>query len=129
MPVRLVPYAAYLIALRHHRSPPPADLRSSLPCLLSRVRSHHPIFRGEQCTRGAFARVDEGEEASGRVVADVARLSAGGEEYYLRELATDHEQYLSGHGESPGRWYGAGASSLGLEGEASGAGFGRVVEG
>jgi hypothetical protein len=25
--------------------------------------------------------------------------------------------YLSGHGESPGRWYGAGASTLGLRGE------------
>ena len=29
------------------------------------------------------------------------------------------KQYLSGHGESPGRWYGAGATSLGLQGEAS----------
>jgi hypothetical protein len=40
------------------------------------------------------------------VVADIAKLSLGREEYYTRELATDHEQYLSGHGESPGRWYG-----------------------
>jgi hypothetical protein len=44
-----------------------------------------------------------------RVVADIAKLSVGREEYYTRELATDHQQYLSGHGESPGRWYGAGA--------------------
>jgi TrwC relaxase len=63
------------------------------------------------------------------VVADVAKLSAGREDYYLRELATDHQQYLSGHGESPGRWYGAGASSLGLQGEASPAGFRRMFEG
>jgi conjugative relaxase-like TrwC/TraI family protein len=48
---------------------------------------------------------------------------------YTRELATDHEQYLSGHGESPGRWYGAGASSLGLQGEASPAGFQAMFEG
>jgi hypothetical protein len=48
------------------------------------------------------------------VVADIAKLTVGREEYYTRELATDHEQYLSGHGESPGRWYGAGATSLGL---------------
>jgi hypothetical protein len=41
------------------------------------------------------------------VVADIAKLSVGREAYYTRELATDHEQYLSGHGESPGRWYGA----------------------
>ena len=46
------------------------------------------------------------------MVADIAKLSVGREEYYTRELATDHEQYLSGHGESPGRWYGAGATSL-----------------
>jgi TrwC relaxase len=63
------------------------------------------------------------------VVADIAKLSVGREEYYTRELATDHEQYLSGHGESPGRWYGAGARSLGLQGEASVAGFQAIFEG
>jgi conjugative relaxase-like TrwC/TraI family protein len=63
------------------------------------------------------------------VVADVAKLAVGREDYYLRELATDHEAYLSGHGESPGRWYGAGATTLGLEGEASPAGFRRMFEG
>jgi conjugative relaxase-like TrwC/TraI family protein len=68
-------------------------------------------------------------EGSGGVVADIAKLSVGREEYYTRELATDHEQYLSGHGESPGRWYGAGATSLGLQGEASVAGFQAMFEG
>jgi conjugative relaxase-like TrwC/TraI family protein len=63
------------------------------------------------------------------VVADIAKLSVGREAYYTRELATDHEAYLSGHGESPGRWYGAGASSLGLAGEASVAGFQAMFEG
>jgi len=63
------------------------------------------------------------------VVADIAKLSVGREAYYTRELATDHEQYLSGHGESPGRWYGAGATSLGLQGEASPASFQRMFEG
>jgi conjugative relaxase-like TrwC/TraI family protein len=63
------------------------------------------------------------------VVADIAKLAVGREEYYTRELATDHEAYLSGHGESPGRWYGAGASSLGLEGEASVARFQAMFEG
>jgi TrwC relaxase len=62
------------------------------------------------------------------VVADIAKLSVGREEYHTRELATDHEAYLSGHGESPGRWYGAGAS-LGLQGEASPAGFQAMFEG
>jgi conjugative relaxase-like TrwC/TraI family protein len=63
------------------------------------------------------------------VVADIAKLTVGREEYYTRELATDHEQYLSGHGESPGRWYGAGADSLGLDGEASPAAFQAMFEG
>jgi conjugative relaxase-like TrwC/TraI family protein len=63
------------------------------------------------------------------VVADIAKLSVGREAYYTRELATDHEQYLSGHGESPGRWYGAGADSLGLQGEASAAEFQAMFEG
>jgi conjugative relaxase-like TrwC/TraI family protein len=63
------------------------------------------------------------------VVADIAKLTVGREAYYTRELATDHEQYLSGHGESPGRWYGAGATVLGLQGEASVAGFQRMFEG
>jgi conjugative relaxase-like TrwC/TraI family protein len=63
------------------------------------------------------------------VVADIAKLSVGREVYYTRELATDHQAYLSGHGESPGRWYGAGASSLGLEGEASAAEFQAMFEG
>ena len=63
------------------------------------------------------------------MVADIAKLSAGRGEYYTRELATDHEAYLSGHGESPGRWYGAAATSLGLGGEASPASFQRMFEG
>jgi conjugative relaxase-like TrwC/TraI family protein len=63
------------------------------------------------------------------VVADIAKLSVGREEYYTRELATDHQAYLSGHGESSGRWYGAGARTLGLQGEASVAGFQAMFEG
>jgi hypothetical protein len=69
-------------------------------------------FRGRQCTTGAFAGANDGEEGSGGVVADIATLSVG-REAYIRELATDHQAYLSGHGQSPGRWYGAGASDLG----------------
>ncbi|HKO86241.1 MAG TPA: MobF family relaxase, partial [Actinomycetota bacterium] len=63
------------------------------------------------------------------MVADIAKLTVGREEYYTRELASDHQQYLSGHGESPGRWYGAGANALGLEGEASVAEFEAMFEG
>jgi conjugative relaxase-like TrwC/TraI family protein len=78
--------------------------------------------------QGCVAGANDGGR-SGGVVADIAKLSVGREEYYTRELATDHEQYLSGHGESPGRWYGAGATSLGLQGEASSAGFQAMFEG
>jgi conjugative relaxase-like TrwC/TraI family protein len=63
------------------------------------------------------------------VVADIAKLSVGREAYYTRELAENHEEYLSGHGESPGRWYGMGATTLGLEGEASPAEFQVMFEG
>jgi conjugative relaxase-like TrwC/TraI family protein len=63
------------------------------------------------------------------VVADVAKLTAGREAYYTREIAENHEEYLSGHGESPGRWYGQGAASLGQSGEASTEAFRRVFEG
>jgi conjugative relaxase-like TrwC/TraI family protein len=83
----------------------------------------------EQCTTGAFVHANDGEEEVAGVVADIAKLTVGREEYYTRELATDHEQYLSGHGESPGRWYGAGATTLGLQGEASPAGFQAMFEG
>jgi hypothetical protein len=58
------------------------------------------------------------------VVADIAKLSVGREEYYTRELATDHQQYLSGHGESPGRWYGAGQSARARVRKATGRGSG-----
>src|SRR5919204_6135808 len=80
------------------------------------------IVRGEQCTRGAFLPLQDAG-GCGRVVADLAKLAVGREDYYVREIATDHQQYLSGHGETPGRWYGAGAASLQLQGEASEAGF------
>jgi conjugative relaxase-like TrwC/TraI family protein len=78
---------------------------------------------------GCGAGANDGGEGIGGVVADIAKLTVGREAYYTRELATDHEAYLSGHGESPGRWYGAGASTLGLQGEASPAGFRRIFEG
>jgi conjugative relaxase-like TrwC/TraI family protein len=63
------------------------------------------------------------------MVVDVAKLSPGREDYYLREIAGSHEEYLSGHGESPGRWYGAGAAALDQHGEASTEAFQRIFEG
>jgi conjugative relaxase-like TrwC/TraI family protein len=70
-----------------------------------------------------------GREGSGGVVADIARLSVGGRRITpVSWLPTTNSNCL-GHGESPGRWYGAGATSLGLQGEASVAGFQRMFEG
>jgi conjugative relaxase-like TrwC/TraI family protein len=63
------------------------------------------------------------------MVADLAKLSVGREDYYVREIAHNREEYLSGHGESPGRWYGAGAAALGQEGTATTEGFKRIFEG
>ena len=63
------------------------------------------------------------------MVADLAKLSVGREDYYVREIAHNREEYLSGHGESPGRWYGAGATALDQEGTATTEGFKRIFEG
>ncbi len=64
-----------------------------------------------------------------QVVADLAKLSLGREDYYLREIAENREEYLTGHGESSGRWYGAGAAALKQDGIASTEAFRRIFEG
>jgi conjugative relaxase-like TrwC/TraI family protein len=51
------------------------------------------------------------------VVADVAKLSAGRERYYLAEVAHTLEEYYAGKGESPGRWAGVTAERIGLQGD------------
>src|SRR5829696_2645267 len=76
VPIRL---CEPLVLLYSH--PKPFSEESNAP----RVRSLAPTQAG----------------GSGTVVADIAKLSVGREAYYTRELATDHQQYLSGHGESP----------------------------
>jgi conjugative relaxase-like TrwC/TraI family protein len=53
------------------------------------------------------------------VTADLHKLSAGRADYYLREIAKDREEYLSGQGESPGEWLGGSTAALGLRGECS----------
>jgi conjugative relaxase-like TrwC/TraI family protein len=63
------------------------------------------------------------------MVADIAKLSVGREDYYVREVAGNREEYLSGHGESPGRWLGRGAAALGQEGIASTEAFVRMFHG
>ncbi len=63
------------------------------------------------------------------MVADVAKLSVGREDYYVREVADNREEYLSGHGESPGRWLGRGAAGLGQQGTATTEAFAHVFHG
>jgi conjugative relaxase-like TrwC/TraI family protein len=63
------------------------------------------------------------------MVVDIAKLSVGREDYYVREVAGNREEYLSGHGESPGRWLGRGARALGQEGTATTEAFVRMFHG
>jgi conjugative relaxase-like TrwC/TraI family protein len=63
------------------------------------------------------------------VVVDVAKLSVGREDYYVREVAHNREEYLTGHGESPGRWLGRGAAALGQRGTATTEAFVRMFHG
>jgi hypothetical protein len=60
------------------------------------------------------------------VTADLHKLSAGRADYYLREIARDREEYLSGQGESPGEWLGGSAVALGMRGVCSPEEFQRV---
>ena len=79
--------------------------------------------------QGCIRSRNEAQEGGRGVVLDVAKLTPGREAYYLDRLADNREEYLSGHGESPGRWYGQGAASLGLNGEASKEEFRRLIQG
>ncbi len=53
------------------------------------------------------------------MTADLRKLSVGRADYYVREVARDHEEYLSGHGESPGQYLGKGSAALGKHGVCS----------
>jgi conjugative relaxase-like TrwC/TraI family protein len=65
----------------------------------------------------------------GAVVADVAKLSAGRERYYLDEVAHTLEDYYNGKGESPGRWVGPTAERLGLQAEVTNKAFQLAFDG
>src|SRR6266498_1957737 len=94
--------------------------------LYARPRHFSP---GEQCTRVPQWRPPGRARVGRSMVADIAKLSVGREDYYVREVAQNREEYLSGHGESPGRWLGRGAQALGQEGIASTEAFVCVFHG
>jgi len=60
------------------------------------------------------------------VTADLHKLSVGRADYYVREIAKDREEYLSGQGESLGEWYGGCVAALGMSGECLAEEFQRV---
>jgi conjugative relaxase-like TrwC/TraI family protein len=53
------------------------------------------------------------------VTVSVKPLKVGQEAYWLDQLARNHEEYYSGHGEAPGRWVGTLAEQTGYTGEAT----------
>jgi conjugative relaxase-like TrwC/TraI family protein len=53
------------------------------------------------------------------VTVSVKPLKVGQEAYWLDQLARDHEEYYSGHGEAPGRYVGLLAEQTGCTGEAT----------
>jgi conjugative relaxase-like TrwC/TraI family protein len=62
-------------------------------------------------------------------VIDPAKLTAGREDYYLREVAEDREAYLTGHGEAPGYTLGTAWAHVGISGTVSAEQFTRVFAG
>src|SRR6266566_4746711 len=79
----------------------------------------YSLLTGPQSTIRLHQRVRPG---AGRLaggcglVLAAAGLKAGQEDYWIRQIAESRCEYLSGHGESPGQWYGARAATLGLDG-------------
>jgi conjugative relaxase-like TrwC/TraI family protein len=65
----------------------------------------------------------------GGLVLSVGKLVVGQERYYERQIADGLDDYYAGRGEAPGRWLGAGAARLGLEGELGEGQLGALVAG
>src|SRR5215213_3007133 len=85
------------------------------------------IVRGEQCTRGALLAPTKAGGQLGWWPTSPSCRWGGRSTTSGSWLPTTSSTCLAT--ESPGRWYGAGAASFGLQGEASPAGFQRMFEG
>jgi hypothetical protein len=59
----------------------------------------------------------------------IGKLVAGQERYYEQQVALGRDDYYAGSGEAPGRWMGAGAAELGLDGEVDAEAFGALIAG
>jgi conjugative relaxase-like TrwC/TraI family protein len=62
-------------------------------------------------------------------VLSIGKLTIGQERYYLETVAAGVEDYYLGVGEEPGRWLGAAAASLSLDGVVDATALRRVLEG
>jgi conjugative relaxase-like TrwC/TraI family protein len=59
----------------------------------------------------------------------IGKLVAGQERYYEQQVALGADDYYAGRGEVEGRWMGAGAVAVGLEGEVEAEAFGALIAG
>jgi conjugative relaxase-like TrwC/TraI family protein len=59
----------------------------------------------------------------------IGKLVVGQQRYYEQQVAHGRDDYYSGRGEAPGKWTGAGASALGLEGRVSAEQFNALIAG
>ncbi len=59
----------------------------------------------------------------------IGKLVAGQERYYEQQVARGRDDYYAGRGEAEGRWIGAGAAALGLEGDVDAGAFGGLIAG
>jgi conjugative relaxase-like TrwC/TraI family protein len=62
-------------------------------------------------------------------VLSIGKLVAGQERYYEQQVAHGADDYYAGRGEVEGRWMGAGAAALGLDGEVEAEAFGALIAG
>ena len=59
----------------------------------------------------------------------IGKLTVEQSRYYERQVAQGSDDYYSGRGESPGRWTGAGAATIGLDGRVNDDGFMALMGG
>jgi conjugative relaxase-like TrwC/TraI family protein len=64
-----------------------------------------------------------------REVLSIGKLVSGQERYYEQQVAQGRDDYYAGRGEADGRWMGAGAAALGLEGGVDADAFGALIAG
>jgi hypothetical protein len=62
-------------------------------------------------------------------VLSIGKLTVEQSRYYERQVAQGRDDYYSGRGESPGRWTGGGAETLGLGGRVDDDGFMALMDG